>query len=91
LHKAASLGFFDFEDFDVLEYENYVQLRNGDLNWIVPDKFVAFLGPNTSNDNIAHYPEKYLSYFLKNHITAIVRLNKKFYEAFRYLIIIRVL
>ena len=31
--------------FDVEQYEHLEQLRNGDCNWLVPGKFMAFSGP----------------------------------------------
>ena len=83
LTKAASLGLFNFEDFDVNEYEKYEQLKYGDLNWIVPRKFLAFLGPSTDPESSVHYPEKYLNYFMKNEVAAVIRLNRKTYEPFR--------
>ncbi|KAF3834604.1 hypothetical protein F7725_027162 [Dissostichus mawsoni] len=43
---ALQHGFFDFETFDVDEYEHYERVENGDLNWIVPGKFLAFSGPH---------------------------------------------
>ncbi|XP_058793357.1 dual specificity protein phosphatase CDC14AB-like [Phymastichus coffea] len=84
LSKAASLGFVNLDDFDVSEYENYEQLRNGDLNWIVPQKFLAFLGPSTERGSSSHYPEKYLNYFMKNEVAAVIRLNGRTYETFRF-------
>ncbi|XP_032455248.1 dual specificity protein phosphatase CDC14A-like isoform X1 [Nasonia vitripennis] len=84
LSKASSLGFFNLEDFDAREYEKYEQIKNGDLNWIVPRKFLAFLGPNTEQGTTSHYPEKYLNYFMKNEVAAVVRLNRKTYESFRF-------
>lgn len=65
------------------EYDKYEQIKNGDLNWIVPQKFLGFLGPNTEHANAAHYPEKYLNYFMKNEVAAVIRLNRKSYESFR--------
>lgn len=35
LHKARTLRFFDFGAFDVLEYEHFEAVENGDLNWVV--------------------------------------------------------
>ncbi|XP_071328977.1 dual specificity protein phosphatase CDC14AB isoform X2 [Trachinotus anak] len=46
IRKALQHGFFDFETFDVDEYEHYERVENGDLNWIVPGKFLAFSGPH---------------------------------------------
>lgn len=83
LKKAASFGFFNFDDFDVFEYEKYEDMRNGGLNWMVPQKFLAFVGPSTEPDTPYHPPECYIDYFLKNQVTAVVRLNKKVYDASR--------
>nr|XP_003705023.1 PREDICTED: dual specificity protein phosphatase CDC14A-like [Megachile rotundata] len=81
LQKAASFGFFNFNDFDVNEYEKYEDIRNGDLNWLVPQKFLAFVGPSTEPGTPYHPPECYIDYFVKNGVIAVVRLNKKAYDA----------
>uniref|UniRef100_A0A8C6MRC3 CDC14 cell division cycle 14A n=1 Tax=Mus spicilegus TaxID=10103 RepID=A0A8C6MRC3_MUSSI len=81
-------GFFDFETFDAEEYEHYERVENGDFNWIVPGKFLAFSGPHPKskieNGYPLHAPEAYFPYFKKNNVTTIVRLNKKIYEAKRF-------
>ncbi|KMQ92112.1 dual specificity protein phosphatase cdc14a [Lasius niger] len=46
IYKCHQLGFFNFEDFCVKEYEHFERVENGDLNWIVPGKFIAFCGPH---------------------------------------------
>ncbi|KAG7209506.1 hypothetical protein KM043_015591 [Ampulex compressa] len=84
IYKAASVGFFNFEDFDLDEYEKYEQMRNGDLNWMVPRKFLAFVGPSTEPGTMYHPPECYIDYFVKNGVVAVVRLNKKTYDASRF-------
>lgn len=38
--------FFNFDTFDVDEYEHYEKVENGDFNWIVPGVFLAFCGPH---------------------------------------------
>ncbi|KAK2577385.1 hypothetical protein KPH14_003500 [Odynerus spinipes] len=81
LYKAALYGFFNFEDFDLLEYEKYEQIQNGDLNWIVPQKFLAFVSPTIEKGTSYHPPECYINYFLKNDVGAVVRLNKKTYDS----------
>lgn len=57
------------------------QVENGDLNWIVPGKLVAFSGPAARGNEIAgyrlHTPEDYWDYYRKKGVTAVVRLNKK--------------
>ncbi|XP_011337620.1 dual specificity protein phosphatase CDC14C isoform X2 [Ooceraea biroi] len=85
IYKCHQLGFFNFEDFCVKEYEHFERVENGDLNWIVPGKFIAFCGPHArskmENGYPLHGPESYFTYFRRNNVTTIVRLNKKVYDA----------
>ncbi|XP_059197548.1 dual specificity protein phosphatase CDC14AB [Centropristis striata] len=88
IRKALQHGFFDFETFDVDEYEHYERVENGDLNWIVPGKFLAFSGPHPKtkieNGYPLHAPEAYFPYFRKHNVTTVIRLNKKIYDAKRF-------
>ncbi|XP_014480769.1 PREDICTED: dual specificity protein phosphatase CDC14B isoform X2 [Dinoponera quadriceps] len=85
IYKCHQLGFFNFEDFCVKEYEHFERVENGDLNWIVPGKFIAFCGPHArskvEDGYPLHGPESYFTYFRRNNVTTIVRLNKKIYDA----------
>ncbi len=45
LEFALKKGWYDFSKFNVKEYEHYEKVENGDLNWIIPVKFLAFMGP----------------------------------------------
>ena len=60
-------------------------MHNGDFNWILPGKYLAFCGPHSEsrvkNGYTIHAPDTYFDYFRKHNVTAIVRLNKKLYEA----------
>ena len=80
--------FLDFKNFNLREYNHYDKVQNGDLNWIIPGKFMAFSGPHAQDfiedGYIAHSPEKYFDYFRKNNVTTIIRLNKKIYNAERF-------
>ncbi|RXM28109.1 Dual specificity protein phosphatase CDC14A [Acipenser ruthenus] len=86
--QALQHGFFDFETFDVDEYEHYERVENGDFNWIVPGKFLAFSGPHPKSKiehgYPLHAPEAYFPYFRKHNVTTIIRLNKKIYDASRF-------
>ncbi|XP_063263686.1 dual specificity protein phosphatase CDC14A isoform X1 [Prinia subflava] len=88
VNKAVQHGFFDFKTFDVDEYEHYERVENGDFNWIIPGKFLAFSGPHPKskleNGYPLHAPEAYFPYFKKHNVTSIIRLNKKIYEAKRF-------
>ena len=63
LEFAIKLGWYKFKEFDNKEYEYYEKVENGDLNWIIPGKFMAFMGPL---DNINKFerrgntPEDYI-------------------------------
>ncbi|XP_017754051.1 PREDICTED: dual specificity protein phosphatase CDC14B-like isoform X2 [Eufriesea mexicana] len=85
IYKCHKLGFFNFQDFCVKEYECFERVENGDLNWIVPGKFIAFCGPyakfKIENGYPLHAPESYFRYFHYNNVTTIIRLNKKIYDA----------
>ncbi|XP_051508643.1 dual specificity protein phosphatase CDC14C-like isoform X2 [Myxocyprinus asiaticus] len=88
VHKALHFGWLDFSQFDVEEYEHYERAENGDFNWIIPGKFLAFSGPHPKskieNGYPLHAPEAYFPYFRKHNITTIIRLNKKMYDAKRF-------
>ena len=86
--KAKKAGYFEFDDFDCDEYEHYEKVQNGDFNWLVPEKFIAFCGPHPQskidNGYPLHAPESYFPYFRLHHVTTIVRLNRKIYDAKRF-------
>ncbi|KAK9884003.1 hypothetical protein WA026_004938 [Henosepilachna vigintioctopunctata] len=79
--KARAFNFFNFDDFDVTEYDMYEKLQFGDMNWLVPRKFLAFIGPNSSEFLNGHPPDYYIKYFLKNDIKTVIRLNSRMYDA----------
>uniref|UniRef100_T1KJ59 protein-tyrosine-phosphatase n=1 Tax=Tetranychus urticae TaxID=32264 RepID=T1KJ59_TETUR len=86
VQKAIKTKIFEYSKFDLAEYLFYEEVRNGDLNWIVPGKLIAFCGP-TENASILHPnaysklpPEYYFDYFNKNGVTTVVRLNSPVYQ-----------
>ncbi|XP_049881772.1 dual specificity protein phosphatase CDC14A-like [Pectinophora gossypiella] len=82
---AHDARFFDFEHFDAEQYLFYEKVENGDLNWIIPGKMLAFSGPHhrsrLDRGYPLHSPEHYHHYFRRHRVTTIVRLNKKSYDA----------
>ena len=64
------------------------KVQNGDLNWILPGKFLAFCGPHNEsksrNGYTLHAPEAYFDYFRSHNVRAVVRLNKKLYDAQKF-------
>lgn len=86
LYKARQHKFFNLETFNIAEYEHFEQVENGDLNWCVDNKFIAFAGPHATRSLSAGgyhtlCPADYLPYFKKKNVQLVVRLNKKYYSA----------
>lgn len=44
MYKAFTLGWVDFKNFDLAQYEYYEAVENGDLTQVIPGKFIAFAG-----------------------------------------------
>lgn len=59
----------------------YQEVENGDMNWIIPNRFIAFMGPE---DNIAPNRQSIrlwstqdqANFFKKLNLGAVFRLNK---------------
>ena len=91
LNKAVQLGWLDPEAFDTESYEHYAQVQNGDFNWIIPGKFLAFSGPSKSAIAYGDYrvltntPETYFDYFSSNNVSGVVRFNNKVYDRKKFL------
>jgi len=87
--RARDCRFFSFESFDIDEYEHYEKVENGDMNWIVEGRFLAFAGPH---DVRSHTVEGYhttavedvIPYFKAKGVAAVIRLNKKYYNERRF-------
>jgi cell division cycle 14 len=45
LARAMKLGWFDYSQFNLLEYEVRSRMDRGDFNWIVPGKLLALSSP----------------------------------------------
>lgn len=44
------LDWFSMSTFNSKDYDFYKKIENGDLNWIIPNKIIAFSSPySTSN------------------------------------------
>ena len=63
---AIALGWYNYSTFDVQQYQFYEKVENGDLNWILPGKFIAFSGPLNVTDKYGSFtPEDYVPIFKK--------------------------
>jgi len=67
LEYAIKLKWFDVRNFNLRDYEFFERVENGDLNIIVPGKFVAFSGPSSTARDAEGFrtftPEDYVPVF----------------------------
>jgi cell division cycle 14 len=88
VEKGMQLGWFDYDTFDVDEYDFMERVENGDMTWIVPNKFLAFAGPHSRLIDDEGFPvftpEKYVPYFQKKGISMVIRLNNRMYDRERF-------
>lgn len=83
LEYAIKFKWYDFRTFNVKEYEYYERVENGDTNWIIPGKFMAFMGPiekRDANQRYGHHPKKYVEIFKKFGVSRVIRLNEEKYD-----------
>lgn len=83
--RAVAHAHFRYDDFDVDKYEALSHLENGDANWIVPGRFLAFSGPHAQPRQLA--PGKatlsaaeYVPLFQRLGVTCVVRFNSPLYD-----------
>ena len=89
LEKAIQLGWFNYQKFNIQEYEFYEKVENGDWNWIIPGKMLAFASPSPAaadSDGFKLWtPEEYSTLFKNIGVSAVIRLNNQTYEAARFI------
>ncbi len=85
LQHAIKNGWYNYSTFNVKEYEHYEKVENGDLNWIVPGKFLAFMGPVDKvpgeQRQYGHTASSYVNIFKHLKVGKVVRLNEPKYDA----------
>jgi cell division cycle 14 len=79
---------YNIKTFNVKEYEHYERVENGDINWIIPGKFAAFMGPverREPGQRSGFTPEEYCDIFKTWNIKKVIRLNEAKYERKRFI------
>jgi cell division cycle 14 len=88
LEFAKNLNWFNIRTFNLNEYEFYEKVENGDWNWVIPGKMLAFACPSPVSTDSEGFkvwtPEDYAPLFKKIGVTAVVRLNNKTYDSERF-------
>ena len=81
---ALKLKWFDFQTFNIGEYERNSMKGWGDWNDIIPGKLLAFSGPLSQRPagcyGKVYTPEDYVPIFQKMGVKLVVRLNEKGYD-----------
>ena len=89
LDFALKYKWYDPNTFDQNSYNEMKKYENGDLNWIIPGKFLALKTPNdnqqkgccsSSTETKFHNTEFYIPIFQRLGIKHIIRLNNPEYE-----------
>ena len=76
------LKWYDPDTFNLADYQHYEKVENGDMNWIIPKKFLALSTPvdSSQSQDMTYTPDYYVPIFKKLGITAVFRLNNKEYD-----------
>lgn len=88
LQKGIENRWFDWNSFDVDNYEFREKTENGDMNWVIPGKFLAFAGPSPASTDVyglrVYTPEDYAPVFREAGVNLVVRLNQQQYDKQRF-------
>ena len=83
IERAMQRGWYDPETFDPQSWSSRERIENGDMNWLIPNKLLAFASPYHTNEVQGYRvctPTDIVPVFRELGITNIVRLNNKTYE-----------
>jgi len=84
IEYAIKLGWFDLNTFDLVSYEYYEKVEQGDMTWIVPHKFLAFASPSAEPMDADGFscmtPTDFVPIFKSANIGMVIRLNKRSYD-----------
>lgn len=84
IEYACLLGWYHYKTFNLQDYLYYERLDNGDMNWIIPDKLLAFSSPSATPKNEygnrCYTPHDYIPIFKQLNVGAVIRLNSKKYD-----------
>jgi hypothetical protein len=76
--QAVTLGWVDFRNFDLQQFDFFEAVENGDLTVVIPGKFVAFAGP--TYNGWTPPPGYYAQHFKRMGVTTVIRTNNKLYD-----------
>jgi cell division cycle 14 len=83
LERAMRLGWYNPTTFNPNSWSFFEALEHGDMNWLIPNKLLAFASPSTTNMYHGYRvctAEELVPVFRDLGITTVIRLNGKTYE-----------
>eukprot|EP00929_Paragymnodinium_shiwhaense_P009032 TRINITY_DN113057_c0_g1_i1.p1 TRINITY_DN113057_c0_g1~~TRINITY_DN113057_c0_g1_i1.p1 ORF type:complete len:484 (-),score=60.23 TRINITY_DN113057_c0_g1_i1:266-1717(-) len=92
LEKAMACGWFHWHTFNTVNYSYFAKIENGDMNWLIPGKFLAFSEPVTPEHAArasvprpgvvqkTHTVPDYAQLFRGSGIELVIRLNRRSYD-----------
>jgi cell division cycle 14 len=83
LERALKLGWYNPNAFDPPRWAELETVDHGDMNWLIPDKLLAFASPYTTNLVQGFQvctPSDIVPIFKELGITTVIRLNNKTYD-----------
>lgn len=85
LSKALQFEWYSPACFDAETYQKWAETCNGGMNWLIPGKLLAFIGPTSkkgSNDKQHRCaPSDYVKLFKELGILLVIRLNSNEYDS----------
>ncbi|KAG2885348.1 hypothetical protein PC129_g16714 [Phytophthora cactorum] len=83
VHKAITSSLWSYQTFSVEQYDYLDRLENGDINWIVPGKLIAFSGPqrerivlDAESGATTLLAKDYAALFRDINVTCVIRFNE---------------
>jgi cell division cycle 14 len=83
LERAMKAGWYDPATFDAESWSDQEMIENGDMNWLIPNKLLAFASPYNTNLVQGYQvctPSDIVPRFRSLGVTTIIRLNNKTYD-----------
>jgi cell division cycle 14 len=83
LDHAIKAGWYDPGKFDPRSWADNEMIQNGDMNWLIPGKLLAFASPYSTNIVQGYQvctPSDMVPRFQALGVTTIIRLNNKTYD-----------
>eukprot|EP00928_Gymnodinium_smaydae_P029032 TRINITY_DN21986_c0_g1_i1.p1 TRINITY_DN21986_c0_g1~~TRINITY_DN21986_c0_g1_i1.p1 ORF type:complete len:379 (-),score=35.97 TRINITY_DN21986_c0_g1_i1:352-1488(-) len=88
LASAIRNNWFNMNSFDESAYRFLDDVDNGDMNWIIPGKFLTFGSPaasaNCEFSRMSLIPERLVNTFHKERVRSVIRLSSPEYESSRF-------